>query len=324
MIWSKKTDDTSGERASDPVGPAATPKGVRRLARSTSSYLVKRPPAGGLSPRAQASAPRPDATVDRGRPGSCPPGKRHPRRRPRCRGSADRCPIGHRRSCLSASRGLASGGDYRTHHRHLPRHQGAPGERSYSHWTATRCCPCGHVWPQFCHVTTSMITATTMNTTISGSMKAIQGDLPLRFQNDFGSNPGNIAFFPYGTYETRRQYVPRSSRGAPGKPHQRRVASRFVQQTTRSGGQENYCVRRGETSARKQRAPPPWAWMWRRGSGWSPRGRCEHSSSCHRLMPVIESVTARGSRLGQRPASTCARKLPRWLLNPSGSSTLMA
>src|ERR1019366_1767691 len=35
MIWSKKTDDTSGERASDPVGPAATPKGVRRLARST-------------------------------------------------------------------------------------------------------------------------------------------------------------------------------------------------------------------------------------------------------------------------------------------------
>jgi hypothetical protein len=61
-----------------------------------------------------------------------------------------------------------------------------------------------------------------MNTTISGSMKAIQGDLPLRFQNDFGSNPGNIAFFPYGTYETRRQYVPRSSRGAPGKPHQAR------------------------------------------------------------------------------------------------------
>jgi hypothetical protein len=38
-----------------------------------------------------------------------------------------------------------------------------------------------------------------MNATISGSMITIQGDLWLRFQNDFGSNQGNIAFFPYGT-----------------------------------------------------------------------------------------------------------------------------
>jgi hypothetical protein len=38
-----------------------------------------------------------------------------------------------------------------------------------------------------------------MNATISGSMIAIQGDLWLRFQNDFGFNQGNIAFFPYGT-----------------------------------------------------------------------------------------------------------------------------
>jgi hypothetical protein len=38
-------------------------------------------------------------------------------------------------------------------------------------------------------------------------------------------------------------------------PIRKRLLIRFVQQTTRSGGQENYRVGRGEASARKQRAP---------------------------------------------------------------------
>ena len=41
-------------------------------------------------------------------------------------------------------------------------------------------------------------------------------------------------------------------------------------------------------------------------------------------MPVIELESARGSRIGQRPLSTCAMKPPTMRLNSSGSSRLMA
>ena len=40
-------------------------------------------------------------------------------------------------------------------------------------------------------------------------------------------------------------------------------------------------------------------------------------------MPVIDAVTARGSRLGQRPLSTCARKSLTIALNMLGSSTFI-
>jgi hypothetical protein len=41
-------------------------------------------------------------------------------------------------------------------------------------------------------------------------------------------------------------------------------------------------------------------------------------------IPVIDADTARGSRIGHRPASTCVMNAPTMRLNSSGSSMLIA
>ena len=52
-------------------------------------------------------------------------------------------------------------------------------------------------------------------------------------------------------------------------------------------------------------------------------GKSKATARCRYVrIPVIDARTERGSRIGQRPLSTCARKSPRIRLNSSGASRL--